>query len=59
MAKVVIDLSMSLDGFITGPNPTAEQALGLNGEPLHAWFFNGPTPSLAQWRAARARSGTT
>lgn len=45
MAKVIIDLSMSLDGFITGPNPTKEQGLGENGETLHEWYFNGPKPS--------------
>jgi dihydrofolate reductase len=45
MAKVIIDLSMSLDGFITGPNPTQEQGLGENGEALHEWYFNGPTAS--------------
>jgi dihydrofolate reductase len=45
MANVIIDLSMSLDGFITGPNPTKEEGLGANGERLHDWYFNGPTPS--------------
>ena len=45
MAKVIIDLSMSLDGFITGPNPTKEQGLGENGDKLHEWYFNGPTAS--------------
>jgi dihydrofolate reductase len=42
MARVVIDLSMSLDGFITGPNPDRENALGTGlGEKLHAWYFSG------------------
>ena len=45
MAKVMIDLSMSLDGFITGPNPTPDQGLGDGGAPLHQWYFNGTEPS--------------
>ncbi len=45
MAKVIIDLSMSLDGFITGPNPTKDAGLGVNGDTLHDWYFNGPTAS--------------
>jgi dihydrofolate reductase len=45
MAKVMIDLSMSLDGFITGPNPTPEDGLGKGGLPLHEWYFNGTEQS--------------
>jgi dihydrofolate reductase len=46
MAKTLIDLSMSLDGFITGPNPTSENGFGGRGaEKLHDWYFNGETPS--------------
>ena len=32
--KVVVDISMPLDGFVTGPNPDVERGLG-GGEPLH------------------------
>ena len=46
MATSLIDRSMSLDGFITGSNPTAAQGLGGRGaEKLHAWYFSGKTPS--------------
>jgi len=42
MATVVIDLSMSLDGFITGPNPDRKNGLGTGlGEKLHEWYFAG------------------
>lgn len=34
MGKVVSDMSMSLDGFITGPNDSVEQPLGEGGERL-------------------------
>lgn len=37
MTKVVADISMSLDGFVTGPDPDLENGLGKGGEPLHHW----------------------
>ncbi|MGH8974891.1 MAG: dihydrofolate reductase family protein [Acidimicrobiia bacterium] len=37
MTKVVADISMSLDGFVTGPDPDLEHGLGRGGEPLHTW----------------------
>lgn len=39
MGKTVADISMSLDGFVTGPNPDLEHGLGHGGEPLHYWAF--------------------
>ncbi len=46
MATVVIDLSMSLDGFITGPNPDGEKGLGTGlGDKLHEWYFSGEEQS--------------
>jgi len=41
MGKVVVDLSMSLDGFITGPKDSIELPLGENGDRLHDWIFGG------------------
>ena len=38
MGKVSIGLSMSLDGFIAGPNDGPEQPLGEGGERLFAWY---------------------
>ncbi len=35
MGKVLVDLSISLDGFITGPNPRPELPLGEGGQRLH------------------------
>lgn len=37
MAKVVADISVSLDGYVTGPDPGPEQGLGRGGEGLHTW----------------------
>lgn len=39
MSKVIVSLSMSLDGFIAGPNVSAQQPLGEGGERLHDWLF--------------------
>ncbi|GAB2588636.1 DNA-binding protein [Paractinoplanes abujensis] len=41
MSKVVADISVSLDGFVTGPGPGPAQGLGRGGEALHTWVFEG------------------
>jgi dihydrofolate reductase len=38
MVKVYVSLSMSLDGFITGPNPRPAEPMGDGGERLHEWM---------------------
>jgi len=40
MGKVIYDISMSLDGFITAANARQEAGLGDGGERLHDWGFN-------------------
>jgi dihydrofolate reductase len=43
MSTVVLDVSMSLDGFTAGPNIRAAAPLGDGGEQLHEWMFGtGP-----------------
>ena len=43
MALVVVDVSVSLDGFMTGPNVRDEAPMGDGGEALHAWMAaSGP-----------------
>jgi dihydrofolate reductase len=37
MASVTVDISVSLDGFVAGPNRTLEDPLGEGGERLHEW----------------------
>jgi dihydrofolate reductase len=37
MAKVVADISVSLDGFVTGPDVGPGMGLGRGGEGLHTW----------------------
>jgi dihydrofolate reductase len=38
MSKVRFDISMSLDGFITGPQPRPEAPIGDDGGRLHLWL---------------------
>ena len=52
MTMVRFEISMSLDGFVAGPNPTLEDPLGEGGERLHEWIFG-----LASWRATHGREG--
>ena len=42
MTKVLGGITMSLDGFITGPNDRLGAGLGDGGERLHYWVFGGP-----------------
>lgn len=41
MTKVVGDISVSLDGYITGPEPGPDAGLGRGGEALHTWALDG------------------
>ena len=52
MAKLTLGISMSLDGFVAGPNQSLEHPLGEGGERLHEWAF--PT---ASFRERHGRSG--
>jgi dihydrofolate reductase len=45
MARLILDISMSLDGFVAGPNQTLDAPLGESGERLHEWVF-----ALKSWR---------
>jgi dihydrofolate reductase len=42
MAKVVAGITMSVDGYITGPDDGPGKGLGDGGERLHSWVFGGP-----------------
>jgi dihydrofolate reductase len=39
MSKVIFDISMSLDGFITAANRRPDEPMGDGGEQLHQWAF--------------------
>ena len=52
MPKIFADISVSLDGFVAGPNDGSELGLGEGGERLHEWIFG-----LASWRQAHGMEG--
>ncbi len=41
MAKVIAGITMSIDGYITGPDDGPGKGLGEGGERLHYWVFGG------------------
>ena len=57
MGKVIYDISMSLDGFITAANVRPEAGLGDGGERLHDWGFNSADPRNREIAAAWANTG--
>ena len=57
MTKVVADITMSLDGFVTGPGAGLEHGLGEGGEPLHRWVFSDDPVDAEQLRIGTERSG--
>jgi dihydrofolate reductase len=52
MGNVVVDLSMSLDGFIAGRDDGAELPLGRGGEGLFTWMSAGPESNRVESRIA-------
>ncbi|MBN8618964.1 MAG: dihydrofolate reductase family protein [Anaerolineae bacterium] len=54
MSKVIIDITMSLDGFITGPNDGPGNGLGDGGRVLHDWVFDGRTAADEQFLSGEA-----
>lgn len=43
MSRVIVELSMSLDGFVAGRNDSPDQPLGEGGDRLFAWYQSGDT----------------
>ena len=52
MGKVVFDISVSLDGFVAGPDDGPELGLGVGGERLHEWVVE-----LKSWREPHGYEG--
>ena len=52
MAKLRLDISISLDGYVAGPNPSEENPLGIGGEQLHEWALG-----LEAWRKPHGLEG--
>jgi len=52
MPRLRFQISMSLDGFVAGPEQSTENPLGVGGERLHEWVV-----PLAAWRAPHGLEG--
>lgn len=52
MSRLKFQISVSLDGFVAGPNQSEEHPLGEGGMQLHEWVFK-----LAAWRKPHGREG--
>ena len=52
MSKVTCQISVSLDGYVAGPNQRFEEPLGEGGERLHEWAV-----TTQSWREQHGRSG--
>jgi dihydrofolate reductase len=52
VGRLRFQISISLDGFVAGPNPSEEEPLGEGGEQLHEWVV-----ALEAWRRSHGREG--
>jgi dihydrofolate reductase len=52
MGKLKFAISVSLDGYVAGPNQTHDEPLGEGGEQLHEWAV-----ALKAWREPHGREG--
>jgi dihydrofolate reductase len=52
VSKLRLDITMSLDGYVAGPNASLEDPLGKGGMRLHDWAF-----AAASWREQHGLSG--
>jgi dihydrofolate reductase len=52
MSKVFVDISMSLDGFIAGPNGGPQNPLGDEGHRIHQWMYD-----VESWRERQSLTG--
>jgi len=57
MTRIIADISVSLDGFVTGPDPGPDNGLGTGGEALHTWAFSDDPDDRRILREATGRSG--
>ena len=54
MTKVLAAITMSMDGYIAGPNDRPGAGLGDGGEPLHYWMFGDPSTDAKAGRGGPA-----
>ncbi|GAB2959986.1 dihydrofolate reductase family protein [Amycolatopsis acidiphila] len=54
MSKVIADISMSLDGYVTASGVDSEHGLGVGGEGIHAWVLEEPRSPVDEAVLARS-----
>ena len=52
LSKLRLKISMSLDGFVAGPNQSVDNPLGIGGMRIHEWVF-----PLEAWRSMHGLEG--
>jgi dihydrofolate reductase len=52
VSKLRFRISVSLDGFVAGPDQSLKEPLGVGGEQLHEWVV-----ALETWRRAHGKEG--
>jgi dihydrofolate reductase len=52
MSKLILEITMSLDGFVAGPDQSLDDPLGKGGEALHDWVF-----ATRAWRESHGQAG--
>jgi len=52
VSRLRLQIAVSIDGYVAGPDQSVSEPLGEGGERLHDWAFE-----LAAWRAAHGREG--
>ena len=52
MGQLTFEISVSVDGYVAGPDATEEEPLGRGGEQLHEWVIK-----LQAWRESHGREG--
>jgi dihydrofolate reductase len=58
VTKVIADISMSLDGYVTAPGVDQEHGLGIGGEAIHAWVLEEPRSPVDETVLARSFEAT-
>lgn len=48
MPRVLLEMSMSLDGYVAGPDVSPEAPMGRGGERLHEWMFERRSAAESQ-----------
>jgi dihydrofolate reductase len=58
MSNLRLNITMTLDGYVAGPNQSLENPLGEGGEEIHEWMFNLRTFREIQGESGGGETGT-